>query len=359
MKPLCLVIGTEKHICLGLTPMGVPAPNPNEICISLGPIDMPLGDSPSPTVSAHTARLIKRGHDSKFLRPHFSTGLPPLPSAVPPPLDLGLIAVVIAFGQAKTVWGPYSITADFGGGASPAVIFLAPGMFLGAANFSMCSEPMPKMNIKGVQILPNVFNVQVPSTVFAGMTIADIIGNIVAAIVDAVLSKLLEVIFKNVPGLKQVKKLVEKVVEKVLGVALKPLTRVLAAKVSGKAIQKVEERLQQQVGMEASGRIEKKVEEMVDHQIEKGVEGLAAKTVDKEIENLATPLTEKGVDVAADSAKEGAEKVFGEEGAESEGGEGEGKGGQDTDGEAGEGTTGPQSHGSAGEPKNWTPSRPE
>lgn len=346
MKPLCLVIGTEKHICLGLTPMGVPAPNPNEICISIGPINMPLGDSPSPNVSAHTARLIKRGHDSKFLRPHLSTGLPPLPSAVPPPLDLGLIAIVIAFGQAKTVWGPYSVKANFGEGANPAVIFLAPGMFLGAANFSMCSEPVPKMNIKGVQIVPNVFNIQVPSTVFAGMTIADIIGNIVAAVVDAVFSKLLEVIFKYAPGLKQLKKLVEKVAEKVIGTALKPLTHVLAAKVSEKAIEKVEERLQQQVGMQASERIENKVEEMVDHQIEKGVEGLAAKAVDKEIETLATPLTEKGVDVAADSAKEGAEKVFGEEGAE-----GEGKG------EAGEGTEGTQSHGHTAEPEKGTPSR--
>ncbi len=356
MKPLCLIMGTEKHICLGLTPLGVPAPNPNEICISIGPIYIPLGDQPSPSVSAHTGNLIKRGHDSKFLRPHLSTGLPPLPSAVPPPLDLGLMAIVIGFGQAKAVWGPYSIKAEFpDGAANPAVLFIAPGMCVGAANFSMCSEPMPKMNVKGVQILPNVFNVQVPSTVFAGMTFAAIIGNLVAAIADAVASKLLESLFKYVPGFKWAKEKLEKLAEKILSVALKPLTRRLTQKLTEKALHAVEDRLANEVGMEMSKQVEKKVEDIVEHQVEKSVERLAAKGVDRGIEKLASPLTEPAVDLAGEGGEKGTdwvEEKFGEEGEEGEGGEGEG-------GEGGKGNAEPRGSSGSTPPRGGGASRSE
>ena len=335
MKPLCLLVGTEKHVCLGVSPLGPPLPNPNEICISVGVIDMPVGDSPSATVSGHNARLIMRGHDSKFLRPHFSTGLPPLPSAVPPVVDLGLIAIVIGLGQAKAVWGPFSIKADFGEKKNPAVIFLAPGFCLGAANFSVCSEPVPKVNIKGVQIIPNVFNIQMPSTVFAGMTLADVVGNIVGAVADAVAAKLLELVFKYVPGVKWIKKKFEKLVEKVLGFALKPVLRRLTAKLTERAIERSEGRFVKVLGSslskEFAEKYEEKIEKLVDHQVERMVERAAEKGVDKALEIRAAPLTEKGVEFADDHAKEYVEEHFGEEGKE--GGEGVGEGAK----EAGEG----------------------
>ena len=176
IKPACFVLGLERHKALGLL-AGVPAPNPNTFWLSLFTIYNSgiLGDEKSQTVfSSNLSALIKRGHDSKHMRPHLSVffvGPPP----VPIPVDLGLITVIIAFGSAKTLWGPYSVKADIDGKSNPAVNLMVPVSFIGFGNFVVCSEPTA---------LPNVFNVQVPNSVFAGMTPGDILGNVVSALID-------------------------------------------------------------------------------------------------------------------------------------------------------------------------------
>ncbi len=313
MKPLCLIVGVEKHTCLGISPMGIVMPNPEEICISLGPIYIPAGDSPSPTVSAQAGGLIKRGHDSKHFRPHFTTGTPPLPSAVPPVVDLGLIALVILLGQAKTVWGPYSIKAGFGDKkGNPAVIFVpVPGMCVGSANFTVCSEPTA---------LPSLLTLQTPNTVFAGMSWADIAGNIGEVLAELLLSKLLDCVFSRVAKLKGVGEAIEKAeeaVEKVLRTALKPIVRAVAQKTVKRAMPQVVKLAEGRLGFEVSNGFKAKSEKLTE-------------------KFIGEKLSEKVVDTAKDQAKEkakgaliepgiesGTERLFGEEAKESsEGGEG-------------------------------------
>src|SRR5882762_2325507 len=103
VKPYCLVIGMERHTGLGLTPPSpVPVPNNNTFWVSASTAVLtPAGDWSSRTVKGHGSGIVKKGSDVKFLRPHVCLGSPMPPPIVPMVTDLGLIAVIIAFGSTK------------------------------------------------------------------------------------------------------------------------------------------------------------------------------------------------------------------------------------------------------------------
>src|SRR4051794_35111916 len=106
LRPSCLVIGAEFHNAIGLNPIAVPTPSEKTSWMSLG-LTLgipPLSDTPSPWVGGGGGLVIKREHDTKFMRVLFSLGglVPPV-VVVPPVVDLGLAAVVIAVGQTKPV----------------------------------------------------------------------------------------------------------------------------------------------------------------------------------------------------------------------------------------------------------------
>ncbi len=173
VKPLCFVTGVETHTGLGLTPTPppVPCPNPATVWASFGTTCLtPLGDWMSPDVFGDDCGLVKRGSDTKYFRPHISLFSSPLPSVVPPISDLGLIAMHIAFGSSKTFFGPFSVQANIGSKTdNPAVIMVVPTMFLGPANHHLCSVPVR---------MPSVLSIQVPNSVFAGMTWGDVLGSL-------------------------------------------------------------------------------------------------------------------------------------------------------------------------------------
>ena len=177
VKPLCIVTGLEQHTGVGLTPIGVPAPNPATMWASLGPTCItPAGDWYSSDVSGDDCGFVKRGSESAHLRPHVCLSGPPLPSVVPPVTDLGLIALHIAFGSSKTTFGPFSVKAHITAkDEAPAVMMLVPTLFAGPANHMVCCSPLD---------VPSPMAVQVPNSVFAGMSMGDVLGCVVLVGVD-------------------------------------------------------------------------------------------------------------------------------------------------------------------------------
>jgi hypothetical protein len=169
VKPLCVVVGFERHTGLGVME-APPFIGPNENCFwaSLATTEWLLGDSSSDMVFHDGCGLIKRGSDVQFLRPHVAIGslTPPMVTA---PTDLGLIILWNALGNSKTVFGPFSVEARMDAGEAdqnPAVIALPPWLPAGLANHTVCSEPISFPAACG----------QNPNSVYAGMTLLDYVG---------------------------------------------------------------------------------------------------------------------------------------------------------------------------------------
>jgi hypothetical protein len=294
---------------------------PENTCrMSLFTIYNALGDEKSETVfSSGLSGFVKRGHDSKYMRPHLTVFAPPLPSVVPIPVDLGLMAVVIAFGSAKTSWGPYAIKASIGGSAeNPAVNLLPPFLFLGAANFVVCSDPTA---------MPNTFNVQPPNTVLAGMSFADVAGNLVSTLLDAVLSKLLNKLGEWGP--------VKEVMEKMTSQISVRLTGVLRHVLSERVMKAVTRMYLEEGEEGAEDVVKRPVTEFVDHGLDKLKEYVAGKL---------------GGSAVVDGAGDKVHEAFGEEEGEKggEGGERGAEGGQEPGGGEGGGEGGSEGGGQGG-----------
>jgi hypothetical protein len=313
VKPACLVIGMmERHTGLGLTPIGIPAPNPNTFWMSIFTIYNSgiLGDEKSSSVySNNSSSFIKRAHDSKHMRPHIVLfSIPPI--VVPPVADLGLMAVVIALGSAKTMWGPFSIKAEIADSQNPAVVLVPPGSFVGIANFLLCSDPVA---------IPNLVNVQVPNTVFAGMAPGDIVGCLVAAALDMALSFLLDKIMEWGPIKGVVGKVSAYLGAKLSGVlgkvlsqkAMKFLTRVYLEEEAEKEVKKAVEKV-------AEKAVEKEAEKEVEIEVMRPMTKLVQKKIGKIVEwGVGKAGTTGAIDHAGDASKELTEEHFGE--GESEG----------------------------------------
>src|SRR4051812_1957636 len=114
VRPHCVVIAPDVHSGIGLTPVAVPAMAPITIWASAATTYYGLGDAPVPNVSICGENAVRKGSDSKYLRPHLSiiNTVPPPPAVTVPPIaDLGLFLVIIAVGCSKPVWGPTSVRA--------------------------------------------------------------------------------------------------------------------------------------------------------------------------------------------------------------------------------------------------------
>jgi hypothetical protein len=184
LRPTCLVLGIEVHDGLGLTPIGVPAPS-KTMWASIGTSGgIPgIADLPAATVWGGGEQIVRREHDTKLMRPHLSiiNFLPPPPAVtVTPVVDLGLFVVNTLLGATTPIWAAMTVKAKFDAGEKPvAVIMLLPGLCAGSANQMVCSDPCN---------LPMSTSVQMPTTVYAGMSGGDIVAGLIAMAVDMLIS---------------------------------------------------------------------------------------------------------------------------------------------------------------------------
>ncbi|WP_394841041.1 hypothetical protein LZC95_28690 [Pendulispora brunnea] len=174
----CLVFGFDLHEALG--PLGI---HPWQRWISISTARWLGGDSQSSSVFGDGNGFLKRGSDTRYLRPHIC-----LSNAAPPISffwDSGLIIPNILLGATKTIWGPYSIKANITDkGDNPAVHLplLNVGVDLAIASSTVCSKPFD---------LPSTVSIQLASSVLLGMTIGDLVGNASNMLLDSILSMFL------------------------------------------------------------------------------------------------------------------------------------------------------------------------
>ncbi|HWL85822.1 MAG TPA: hypothetical protein VNO21_08475 [Polyangiaceae bacterium] len=330
IKPYCLVIGTEFHDGLGIVPPPIPTPNKFTMWVSISTTVWLLGDKSSPTVKGHGPGIVKKGSDTKYLRPHICVGAPPPPSTVPPISDLGLIALHIAFGSAKTIWGPFSVKSKWeppGPGVedfTPAVIMIFPSLFLGQANELVCSSPCK---------WPSSFSIQPPNTVYAGMSLADIIGCLVLMAVDMLLDVILTLIFK-IPFLD---KFFKHLGEKLSEVVSEKVGRILMNRLGVRILEAMPQSI-------FSGIAKDGADEFFSDYMREGVstifEHVATDIIGETTENLVDTFGAGKVEKAADTAVEHRVEKAGEHGEEGHG-EGEhGGGGAEHGAPHGEGAAG-------------------
>lgn len=226
VKPLCMVIGLEFHDGLGIIPSVPPVPGITKTTpwISIGwTVGVFLGDTPSPDVFGHTFGLIKRGSDTKYIRPHICLGSPPLPAAVTPIADLGLVFIHIALGATKEIWGCFSVKANITAKGEPVGVIWIPYSPVAPYNQLVCNDIPCDW--------PCVIVLQMPNTVFAGMTLGDYVGSLVTMLLEMALSFAKNAFF----GWNPVSKLIEGLAGKILGK--------FATTVSEKALSKAIEKL--------------------------------------------------------------------------------------------------------------------
>ncbi len=185
VRTKCVVLGRELHGALGTqTPPGIPfTPSKMTLWLSASPTHYGMGDPPVPDVIICGEPAVNKGADTKYLRPHVVVvGVVPPTVLVGPIIDLGFIILVIAVGGTKPVWGPRSVQA---GAKSIAVIAIPYSPFC-PFNQMICSDPCD---------MPIGVALQMPSSVFVGMTLGDYALCILSIAADMVLSFLLNVLF--------------------------------------------------------------------------------------------------------------------------------------------------------------------
>jgi hypothetical protein len=168
-----------------------------------------MGDSPVANVIICGEPAVQKGADSKYLRPHVVVvGITPPNVIVGPFIDLGFFVLVIAVGCSKPIWGPTTVKVA---GKAIAVIGI-PYVPLNPLNQLICSDPCD---------LPLGSGVQMPSNVFAGMSLGDYLLCLVSLAVDMLVSFVLNLIFGGLEFLGTfVGKRLVSAIEKALGAKL-------------------------------------------------------------------------------------------------------------------------------------------
>lgn len=194
VRTMCLVIGRELHGALGtlIAPPAPPVPfTPSKYSLWVSAITTyyGIGDAPVPNVIICGEPAVQKGADTKYLRPHVVIiGVMPPNVVVGPVFDLGFFVFVIAVGASKPVWGPTTVKV---GGKSIAVMGI-PYVPINPFNQLVCSDPCD---------LPVGFGAQMPSNVFAGMSLADYLLCVVSIAFDMLMSFLINVLFGGIPFL--------------------------------------------------------------------------------------------------------------------------------------------------------------
>lgn len=169
VRPLCLNIAVDMHAAAIQWPF---IPLPKGWYFNIATTEWVVGDKQHGTVKQRGDGLIKLGHDCQYLRPH-------LPFPVPFP-EVIFWAVFTALGSSKTVWASFKTKH---GGNPTAVMFLGFGSCVAVINQADCGD---------LWYNPTILSVQVPTNVFAGMSLGDILGCLLMILIDVLLSKLLE-----------------------------------------------------------------------------------------------------------------------------------------------------------------------
>ncbi len=192
VRTMCLVIGRELHGALGIliAPPAPPIPfTPSKYALWVSAITTyyGMGDEPVANVIVCGEPAVQKGADSKYLRPHVVIiGVLPPNVVVGPVIDQGFFIFVIAVGASKPVWGPTTVKV---GGKSIAVMGI-PFSPINPLNQLICSDPCD---------LPIGLGMQMPSNVFAGMSLADYLLCVVSIAADMLVSFLINVIFGGIP----------------------------------------------------------------------------------------------------------------------------------------------------------------
>jgi hypothetical protein len=228
VRTKCVVIGRELHGALGTStvpPPPVPfTPSNMSFWLSASPTHYGCGDLPVPDVIICGEPAVNKGADTKYRRPHLVViGMLPPTVLVGPVVDLGFIILVIAVGCTKPIWGPSSVQA----GAKSIAVIGIPYSPVSPINQLICSDPCD---------LPIGISVQMPSSVFVGMTLGDYLKCLVSIAVDMLLSFILNLIFGGLEFLGNfISKRLLQVIEKSLGPKL--------LKVFGKGLANVTEKI--------------------------------------------------------------------------------------------------------------------
>jgi hypothetical protein len=167
---------------------GVPTPSIIALWIAISTTHYGVGDRPVGSVIICGEEAVNRGADTKYMRPHAAImGLDPRNQTVMvgPIFDCGFYILVFAVGATKPVWGPTAVKA---GGKSIAAIAV-PFSPIGPNNQLVCSDPCD---------LPNGLAVQMPSSVFVGMSLADYFLCTISIAVDMLISFVLNLLFGGV-----------------------------------------------------------------------------------------------------------------------------------------------------------------
>lgn len=217
VRTLCLVTGRELHGALGtlILPPAPPVPfTPSDMSLWVSAITTyyGMGDPPVANVLICGEPAVQKGADSKYLRPHIViVGIVPPNVIVGPIIDLGFFVLVIAVGCSKPIWGPTSVKVA---GKSIAVMGI-PFVPLNPFNQLVCSDPCD---------LPVGFGIQMPSNVFAGMSLGDYLLCVVSLAIDMLVSFVLNLIFGGFDFLGTFGgKRLASAIEKALGPKLGPI----------------------------------------------------------------------------------------------------------------------------------------
>jgi hypothetical protein len=247
VRTKCVVLGRELHDALGtLLPASVPfTPSKISLWLSASATYYGFGDKPVAKVMICGEPAVNKGADTTFCRPHVSViGMVPPNVQVNPIADLGFFVLVILAGGTKTVWGPRSVQAD---SKSVAVIAIPYSPFC-PFNQMICSDPCD---------MPIGVSLQMPSSVFAGMTLGDYALCVVNIAADMLLSFILNMIFGGMDFLGDFigKKLTAKL-SKILGPKLLKVLDFLAAR-----FEKLTDWLINKLGAKIGRRLGKTIEE--------------------------------------------------------------------------------------------------
>jgi len=188
VRTKCVVIGTEFHDALGtlVAPPAPPVPcTPSNITIwcSASTTYYGIGEKPVANVIICGEPAVNKGADTTYARPHVVMfGVAPPNVIVGPVVDWGFFILVIAAGGTKPVWGPRSVQA----GAKSIAVFAIPYSPYCPFNQMICNDPFD---------IPLGVGLQMPSSVFVGMTLGDYALCIVNIVADMLLSFLLNMLF--------------------------------------------------------------------------------------------------------------------------------------------------------------------
>ncbi|WP_437742459.1 hypothetical protein WMF39_44140 [Sorangium sp. So ce1504] len=193
VRPSCFVQSIDLHGALGtlIAPPAPPVPfTPSDITMwfAFSNTHYGTGDRPVASVLICGEPAINKGADTKENRPHLVIiGAVPPNVVVGPIVDLGFFVLVIMVGATKPVWGPTTVKA---GGKSVAVIAVPYSPFC-PFNQLVCTDPFD---------MPLGISMQAPTSVFAGMSLADYLLCMASIAVDMLLSFLLNLLFGGLKG---------------------------------------------------------------------------------------------------------------------------------------------------------------